>query len=265
MTAPSGVLSRLPGDTHDNRGTMGMPDSDKPNIVCVVAHPDDMAHSMGGTAVLLSATHRLHVLCLTRGDRGIKGTAPEEAAAIRTAEEEAAAELVGGTVTFLDQSDGQVFAGEELCTKVAGVLSELKPRALFTLWPLNVADHFMAYAIAVKALHVSGLFYETEVYMSENGIGGQTNSFDPDLYVDITTVVARKRALVACHHSQHPTDEGIDAVLERNRIRGMMARCEYAEPFKTVMPLANMRWGRKAGSILLDIGPEAVQEAGGAP
>ncbi|MBD3242576.1 MAG: hypothetical protein GF331_18445 [Chitinivibrionales bacterium] len=42
-------------------------------------------------------------------------------------------------------------------------------------------------------------------------------------------------------------------VLERSRIRGTMARCEYAEGFKTALTVNDRRWERKAGSLLLDL------------
>jgi LmbE family N-acetylglucosaminyl deacetylase len=227
--------------------------SGKRPVVFVTAHPDDLAHAMGGTAVLLSRRYQVHVLCLTRGERGIRGKSMAQAAAIRSREEQAAAALLGARVTFLGQVDGEIFADRAICAKVARILKALRPKALFTLWPLNVPDHFMCYTIAIKALHLAGIFYTTEVYMGENGIGGQTNQFDPDLYVDITTVVEAKREMVRCHRSQNPGEASVERVLERNRLRGMMARCDFAEPFKSVMALANRRWGRRAGSLLLGL------------
>jgi LmbE family N-acetylglucosaminyl deacetylase len=223
----------------------------------VVAHPDDFANAMGGTALLLSPRHDLHVLCLTKGERGIKGASMAQAAAIRQREERAAAALAGARVTFLGLIDGRVYAERAVCARIARTLRALRPKALFTLWPLNVPDHVMAYAIAVKALHLAGIFYETEVYMAENEIGGQTNQFDPDLYVDISDVVERKRDMVRCHRSQASDAQKVAHVIERNRVRGMIARCDYAEPFRTVMPLVNRRWGRRSGSLLLDLQPGA--------
>ena len=39
------------------------------NIVFIVAHPDDMAYGMGGTAWLLKEKYNLHILCTTRGEK----------------------------------------------------------------------------------------------------------------------------------------------------------------------------------------------------
>lgn len=111
----------------------------------------------------------------------------------------------------------------------------------------------MAYTLSIKALHLADIFYETDLYMSENGIGGQTNQFDPDLYVNIDAVSDQKREVIRCHKSQNPTEERVERVMSRNRFRGMMARCKYAEPFKTLMPIVNSRYGRRSNTLLLEL------------
>ena len=223
------------------------------NVVIVAAHPDDVAHAMGGTAYLMKDRYKLHVLCLTRGERGLSREPSPETAAIRTKEEEAACAILGADLTFLAQTDGEVFAGRELGEKGAAILKELDPVAVFTMWPINVRDHSAAYEIAMKALHLAGTFYTTEFYMFENGIGGQTNQFEPDVYVNISEVVERKKDLVRCHACQNPDEDSVNRVIQRNVFRGLLARCDYAEPFKTFMPLMGSRWGRRSGCILLDL------------
>ncbi len=225
----------------------------KRNIVFVVVHPDDLAHSMGGTAYLLKEEYNLHVITLTKGEKGIKDKTMKETAEIRSQEEINANKIIGADVTFLNQIDGDVFAGEDLCEKVAGILKDLKPIALFTLWPINIPDHIMGYTVSMKALQLAGLSYKTEIYMSENGIGGQCNQITPDIYINIDNVIDKKREMIRCHKSQNPTEQDVEKVVHRNRLRGMMARCEYAEPFKTIMPITNSRWDKKPNSILLDL------------
>jgi len=222
------------------------------NILCTEAHPDDVVHAMGGTAWLLKDRYKLHILCATKGQRGIRGKSMDEAAAIREKEEAAACEMLGAELNFLGMTDGEVFAGPQVCERIAGIVRELEPVAVFTLWPINVADHLMAAAATVKALYMADHFFTTELYFYENGMGGQTNQFDPDLYVNISDVIDRKRELVRCHASQNRSDGMVEDVIERSRLRGKFARCDYAEGFKTPMPLMGSRWGRKAGSLLLE-------------
>ena len=233
------------------------------SVVFIVAHPDDVAHSMGGTALLLRDQHKLHVLCATKGERGIHGKTLEEAAAIREEEEAAACRLLDADLTFLGRIDGELFADKDMCTKVAGILRPLQPVAVFTLWPVNDhPDHVSAYDIATKAMKLAGLYGKVELYMSENTIGHQTNQFHPDLYVDISDVIEQKTALVRCHRSQNRDEGSVDRVIMRNVVRGMFAHCEYAEGFKTVYPLVAASQTGRSGSVLLDLGLSAPETPG---
>ncbi len=230
-----------------------MSDPGRGNIVITGAHPDDIAHSMGGTAWLLKDRYRLHVLCMTKGDGGIKDKSREEAAAIREEEERAACRLLGANLRFMGQTDGQVFAERELCETMAAIFDELKPAAVFTLWPINVPDHAATQHATMKAMNMADIYCTSEFYMYESGPGGQTNQFEPDIYVNIDTVVDQKRELIRCHRSQNPDEEAVERRLQRNIWRGKLARCDYAEPFRTPWPLMGTRWGRRAGCLLLDI------------
>ncbi|NLW49366.1 MAG: PIG-L family deacetylase [Candidatus Brocadiaceae bacterium] len=226
----------------------------RPNIVYVTAHPDDSSNAMGATALLLKDRYDVHVLCATRGERGIRGKTYAEAGAIREKEEAAACALMGAQLTFLDRVNGELYADKAICDMVAGILTDLRPAAVFTLWPINEhEDHTAVYEITMKALLLSDLRGTTEVYMGENDIGGQTNQFVPDIYVDISGVIEQKRAMVACHRSQYPSEERREYIIRRNAIRGMMARCPFAEAFKTLYPVTTGRWGRPSGALLLDL------------
>jgi LmbE family N-acetylglucosaminyl deacetylase len=223
------------------------------NIVMIAAHPDDIAHGMGGTAWLLKDKYQLNVLCLTKGERGLSREVSEETASIREKEEAAACKLLGANLTFLGLIDGEVFAGREICERVAEILKELDPIAVFAQWPVNVPDHTAAFTIAMKACSLAGIYHTTEFYMLENGVGGQTNQFEPDMYVDISDVVEHKKDLIRCHACQFRGENHIEKILSRNVFRGLLARCDYAEPFKTINPPVNRRWGSKTGNILLDL------------
>ena len=105
-------------------------------VIFIVAHPDDAAYGVGGTAMLLKEQYRLHILCATRGERGT--TLPmEKTAAIREKEEMAACRLLDAELTFLDMIDREVFAGKEICAKVAEILKEEQAKAVFTIWPID--------------------------------------------------------------------------------------------------------------------------------
>ena len=226
----------------------------RPAVVLVVAHPDDIANSMGGTAYLLKDRYRLHVLCLTRGERGLSPEPRQTTAALRSKEEAAVCRILGASLTFLGQIDGEACAESALCARVARILKRLKPAALFTLWPINFHHyHIAAYAVAIQSLYRSGLIHKIEVYMPENDPGGQTNQFTPDLYVNIDAVIEKKREMIRCHRSQHPDESRVERVIQRNAYRGALARCRYAEGFKVMQPLVNSRWGRRTCRMLLSL------------
>lgn len=228
-----------------------------PNIVFIVAHPDDLAFSMGGTACLLNEDYHLHICCASRGERGFTDGAVHdpsaELAAIRTGEELAAAALLGAEVTFLGQIDGEIFADRAACAQVAALLAELRPRAVFTHDSYDKADHSACAQIAVQALEMAGLFWETEIYSAVGIQGGGRRGDLIDIFVNISSVIEQKRALVRCHQTQVGSEDGVSAVLSRNSVFGELAWCEYAEAYRSFLPLMGRRWNRKAGSILMEL------------
>lgn len=230
--------------------------SSQPAIAFVVAHPDDVAFSMGGTAALLKGHYCLHVFCASRGERGYdwkgEGPAPpdEKIAAAREEEERASSKLIGAALTFLDQPDGEIFAGAEVCRRVAGHLAEIQPIAVFTHGPLAKPDHAATCQIARHALHLAGIFWETQLYMSES-------LRHANVFVNTTGVIEQKKQQVFCHQHHLHDPSYWDQLLQEDRLAGKLAVCEYAEGYLTQRPLVDTRWGRKAGSILLDLAAEA--------
>jgi LmbE family N-acetylglucosaminyl deacetylase len=233
--------------------------SERPVIAIVVVHPDDWAASMGATAWLLKDTHDFRVLCLSKGERGYKwtgeGSKPPSAelATRREAEERAACAMIGAEPVFMGQIDGEVHAERALCERVAGLLAEIDPVAVFTQWAVEVPDHMASYAVTVKAMAATGLLHSRDLYFMECGMGGQTNQFDPDLYVDITSAIDKKIEMARLHASQHSPEAWERFIRRQGEMRGWLARCDYAEPFKTYYPLVNRRWGRRTNHLLLNL------------
>lgn len=229
----------------------------RPNIVFIVAHPDDVAFAMGGTAWLLKDDYRLHIFCATRGDRGYPGAAEfgpsAEVAATRSAEELAAAALLDAQVTFLGQLDGEIFADRAACTRVSGLLSALRPRAVFTHDPFDKADHAATAQLAVQSLEMAKLFWETEIYSAVWPCGGCRRSDLIDIFVNISEVMEPKRALIRCHQSHLHDESDVEQLLAPHALLGRLAWCDYAEAYRAYLPLIARRWQRPAGSILMEL------------
>jgi LmbE family N-acetylglucosaminyl deacetylase len=219
------------------------------NIVYICAHPDDI-YSVCGTLMLLRRKgYTVHDFLLTRGQKG--GKQPN-IAEIRTKEEQAACAIIGAELRFFDQMDGELFADKPICETVAGLLKELNPAAVLTLWPFEKPDHAAAYGIAHKALCMADLRWTTEFYMTS--ADGDQYRFRPDLYVNITPVIEDVKKVVACYPSQWKPGSTDWAVGSKKQY-GRQAWCDYAEGFCLPLPQLNLRWDRRTevGRVLLDL------------
>jgi LmbE family N-acetylglucosaminyl deacetylase len=222
---------------------------DQKNIVYICAHPDDI-YSVAGTLMLLRRKgYTVHDFLLTRGQKG--GTQPD-IADIRSKEEQAVCAIIGAELRFFDQMDGELFADRPICERVAGLLKELNPAAVITLWPFEKQDHAAAYGIAHKALCMADLRWTTEFYMCS--ADGEQYRFQPDLYVNITAVIEDVKKVVACYPSQWKPG-ALEWCIEAKKHYGHQAWCDYAEGFRLPLPLLNERWNRRTeiGRVLMDL------------
>ncbi|WP_256841251.1 PIG-L deacetylase family protein [Ornithinimicrobium cryptoxanthini] len=120
--------------------------------LCVAAHPDDLEY---GTAAVVAgwtaAGKDVSYLLVTRGEAGIDGMPPEEAAPARAQEErDGAAEVGVDRVDFLDEfTDGTVEYGLPLRRAIAAQIRRVKPELVVVgsfemFYPggfVNQADH----------------------------------------------------------------------------------------------------------------------------
>ncbi|MER6047360.1 PIG-L family deacetylase [Streptomyces sp. NPDC001793] len=112
-----------------------MPD-DWRRALAVVAHPDDLEYgAAAAVAEWADAGRDIRYLLVTRGEAGIDGLAPPECAAVREAEQRAAAAHVGvRTVEFLDgHRDGVIEPSMALRRDLAAAVRRHRPELLITL------------------------------------------------------------------------------------------------------------------------------------
>ena len=119
--------------------------------LAIVAHPDDLEYG-GSTAVAKWTAQGKTVVevLATRGEAGIDGMEPQEAARVRSAEQVAAARAVGvDTVEFLDLPDGVLEYGLPLRRRLAEAVRRHRPEVVISLnfretfagGGYNMADH----------------------------------------------------------------------------------------------------------------------------
>jgi LmbE family N-acetylglucosaminyl deacetylase len=102
--------------------------------LAIVAHPDDLEYGCAAALAKWSAQGKTVVEVLaTRGEAGIQGMDPEQAARVRTAEQEASAAVVGATVEFLGHRDGMLQPGLDLRRDLARAIRRHRPEVVVTI------------------------------------------------------------------------------------------------------------------------------------
>jgi LmbE family N-acetylglucosaminyl deacetylase len=121
------------------------------SALAIVAHPDDLEYGAAAAIARWTSQGKRVTYCLaTSGEAGIDALAPEQAAAVREAEQRASAAVVGvETVEFLGYPDGVLEYGLPLRRDIARTVRRHRPDVVITgnyhdhWWPgqLNQADH----------------------------------------------------------------------------------------------------------------------------
>jgi len=171
-------------------------------IICVGGHPDDPESGCAGTLVRYAETgHKVTVIYLTRGERGIPGKSNEEAASIRTAECEAACKIMGAKAVFAGQIDGSTEMNRARIEELSKLIAAEEPDLVFTHWPIDThMDHQVASNLTIRAY--MSLPKRGQLYFFEVNSGSQTQGFAPNVYVDISAAREKKKAALFAHRSQ---------------------------------------------------------------
>ncbi len=201
------------------------------NILCVGAHPDDPESGCGGILTLLAdAGHPVKILYLTRGEAGIKASTHEEAAAIRSAEAEAACKTIGAEALYFGQVDGETAFNPPAIRKMQQFVEKQQPHIVFAHWPIDShPDHQVASLLTYQAwLRLKRSF---SLYYFEVNSGSQTAQFHPTDYVDISAVADRKKTALFAHASQKPDEIYTDHHHVMQLFRGREIGVKEAEAF----------------------------------
>jgi LmbE family N-acetylglucosaminyl deacetylase len=213
-------------------GVPPLQDAKKPlNVLCFGAHPDDPESCCGGTLARYAALgHRVTILYLTRGERGIPGKTLDEAAAVRTAECEAACAILGAKPRFAGQIDGDTQVSRPQVDAMSKIFADEAPDVVFAHWPLDThMDHQVAGVLAYRAYRESPRPFL--LYFMEAETGSQTMGFTPTDYVDIAAVHEKKLAALYAHKSQNPDEIYRDHHKIMEEFRGREAGMRLAEAF----------------------------------
>ena len=231
-------------------------DSSKPVALAILAHPDDIEFACGGTLALLADRGwETHYLNLADGCCGSLSKSREEAAAERWAEAREAAGQLGATPHRPIFHDLEIFFTDGNCRRVAAVIRGIQPNVVFT----HAVEDYMEDHMETARLAFHGLFsagmpnYGTDpgvppfdkpralYHCLPHGLRSPSNRqrVRPEFYVDIDSVIDRKREALACHRSQKEwldKTQGMNAYLDTmtdfaKTLGAECGECGHAEGF----------------------------------
>ncbi|MGE4563443.1 MAG: PIG-L deacetylase family protein [Victivallaceae bacterium] len=225
----------------------------KKRAIAIACHPDDIEFMMAGTLLRLQAAgYEIHYMNIANGSLGTNRHTRDEIVAIRRAEAIEAAGLIGAVYHESICDDLEVFYNPELLGKTVEVVREVDPEIVLTHGPYDyMEDHVNAGRLAVSATFCRGMtnfkcgqmfpptLREVAVYhsMPHSLTDPLRRPIIPEIYVDISSTMAAKRAMLACHRSQKQwldVSQGADAYLEDMAFRGahygkLSGKYPYAE------------------------------------
>jgi LmbE family N-acetylglucosaminyl deacetylase len=168
-------------------------------IVVTGGHPGDPEYGCGGTiARLTAAGHRVVLLYLN------DGAWQETSAATRVAEARKACQILDAEAAYASQINGNAIVDNTHYRAFQTLLENQNPDAVFTHWPIdNHPDHRAIANLTFESW--KQLKHKFALYYYEVSDGEDTTQFPaPTHYVDISSVVDRKRSACYAHASQSP-------------------------------------------------------------
>ncbi|MCY4518140.1 MAG: PIG-L family deacetylase [Acidimicrobiaceae bacterium] len=186
----------------------------------IVAHPDDIDFGMAGTVAALTSAGCHVAYCLaTSGEAGDDDMShtPDELAAMRKAEQTAAAAKVGvSDLHWLGHPDGMVVADLGLRRDIARAIRISRPDVVMcqTTVPnwdhiyISHPDHLATATAALAAVYPDARNPRAFPELLDEGHKPHSvteiwlTGTEPNRYVDITDTFERKMAALKEHHSQ---------------------------------------------------------------
>ena len=218
--------------------------------LAVYAHPDDPEISCGATlARWAAAGSQVHVLVLTRGEKGSKDPAvdPRALAERRSGEMEAAGEVLRlAGRERLDVDDGELVGSVEVRERIVATIRRTRPDVVICPDPtavifgdtyFNHADHRNAGWATMDAVSPAAAnphYFPSAGPPHAVGVVLLSGTLEPSVWVDVTTSLDTKIDALLCHTSQLEGSEDLFREVLRGRAEteGRTAGVRYAESFR---------------------------------
>lgn len=191
------------------------------NVLGLFAHPDDAEFLAAGTLIHLAERGaKIHLATMTAGDCGSTILSAAKISAIRRQEALRAAKRIGAAYTCLGEKDLKVFYDRRTVCKVMELVRRADPSLVLTHSPQDyMADHELTSRLCqsacfgamapnystgarrpAKAIRAVPHLYYAQPFGGRDIVG---NTIRSKVFVNITSTLARKEQMLACHESQH--------------------------------------------------------------
>lgn len=227
-----------------------------PTALAIFAHPDDIEFVAAGTLLLLKqAGWEIHCLNLSSGNLGSATMSAHDTRDARRREAQHAAEILGAHWHPPLADDLEITYEAGLLRQLAAIVREVNPRIVLTHSPVDyMEDHMATARLAVTAAFARGMpnfvtdphvkhveddvtVYHAQPHLNRDPLGAVVR---PGLFVDITSVMATKRAALAAHDSQKlwlDQTQGMDSYVKTmedlgREVGAMSGRFEFAEGWR---------------------------------
>lgn len=228
----------------------------KKTVFAIAAHPDDIEFTMAGTLLLLKDRGwDAHYMTISNGSWGTSTMTREQIVRARRDEAIAAARYLGATYHEALTDDLEIFYCRRTLLQLIATMREVKPDIVLTQSPSDyMEDHQNAVRLAVTAAFcrcmtnapteppMPATFQDVAVYHAapHGNRDAMRKLVRSERYVDVGSVIARKREMLACHKSQKEwldVSQGYDSYLDSMQsaaaLTGKLSgKFEYAEGWR---------------------------------
>lgn len=218
------------------------------DVLAIMAHPDDVELTCGGTLLVCAARgRRTGIVDLTAGETGSRGTV-----AIRAAEAQEASRILGVSVREnLHLADAHLVNSPESRETVIRAIRRHRPTIVIThARQGRHPDHIAAAQLVRDACFLAGLknlVPDVPAFRPQKVVHAMSFREDalvPTFVVDISDTFEQKLAAIRCYHSQfdgltqagevYPNGEPLpDLIRHQAAHYGTLIRARYGEPFHT--------------------------------
>ncbi len=204
-----------------------------PNIWVLSPHPDDDVIGCGGTIIKhIAMGHKVNIIYLCSGDKGIKDKNPVEVTIIRKSEALNAALVLGlseSNLHFLNFEDEKLLQNiDHAALEIKKLFNDVPPDLIYLPSFLDKHnDHFATNHIFKKLNINNTVIAAYEVW----------TPLIPNRIVDISAVISQKEKAIQAHVSQIKALQYDQAIIGLNRYRAKMytkKSFEYAEAFLVI-------------------------------